>query len=658
MTCLSALRKRTINRAVKHFVALISLFSLAMLLSALPSVAQVRFVPQPTLTELSPASATFPPNASDTLIVLNWGGRIDIFAIDIRDRLVKTHEVAGSHQTVAFSPDGNRFVSSDGSDRLRVRTIDGLIPSRVLDDHEADIESLSFKPDGTRILSAGTDGVVGLWDVETGTVTTVQLQGYENRATSFAFSPDGSRIAARGRDSTVRVWDVETGRETATLRHGHDGGVRAVAFSPDGTRIVSAASDGSVWLWNVQDSPNTSLRLGDHANTVTSLAFAPDGNRIVGGDDAGYLRLWNAGNGVQVGVPIEGHGDKVLSVSFSPDGARIVSAGRDNEVRLWNANTTTIQPGIVSHQETFVRAVAFTRDPRAAGPNRRQNPQVASVNASGDAWLFSGGHQPPTQLQLNGAPSDVVPAISADGRRIVLGGSDGTVRVWRVDGTQLSESCGGHPGTVRSVAFSRDAARTVSGGSDGSVRVWDAETGVPLGTPLQGHAGFVSAVAFSHDQTGILSGDRAGTLRLWNAEDSTLTWKVRAHEDRIMSAAFSPSGTYIATASIDGTMSLWNAQDGSLLRTLEGHKSSIFDLQFSPDGEQIASIAPDSLRLWSVPDGAAVAVDRGNRSRVQCSVQSRRHSPCLGWLRRPAPLGHSWACLSGKSAAGTGGHLG
>jgi WD40 repeat protein len=166
------------------------------------------------------------------------------------------------------------------------------------------------------------------------------ISGHTGWVRSVSFSPDGTRIVSGSSDSTVRVWDAATGLPLGKPFRGHTESVWSVSFSPDGSRIVSGSWDSTVRVWDAA----TGLPLGEpfrgHTSWVSSVSFSPDGTRIMSGSEDSTVRVWDAATGLPFGEPFRGHTSSVSSVSFSPDGTRIVSGSRDSTVRVWNAATT------------------------------------------------------------------------------------------------------------------------------------------------------------------------------------------------------------------------------------------------------------------------------------------------------------------------------
>jgi WD40 repeat protein len=76
------------------------------------------------------------------------------------------------------------------------------------------------------------------------------LTGHADHVQSVSFSPDGKRIVSGSRDNTLKVWDAQTGQEMLTLE-GHSGRVDSVSFSPDGKRIVSGSWDKTLKIWDI-----------------------------------------------------------------------------------------------------------------------------------------------------------------------------------------------------------------------------------------------------------------------------------------------------------------------------------------------------------------------------------------------------------------------
>jgi WD40 repeat protein len=80
------------------------------------------------------------------------------------------------------------------------------------------------------------------------------LAGPSGGVNDLAFSPDGSRIAIASVDGLVRLFDAETGALELRLR-GSGCAVEGVAFSPDGMKLASTSwCDGvRVWALDIDD---------------------------------------------------------------------------------------------------------------------------------------------------------------------------------------------------------------------------------------------------------------------------------------------------------------------------------------------------------------------------------------------------------------------
>ncbi len=157
-------------------------------------------------------------------------------------------------------------------------------------------------------------------------------------------------------------------------------------------------------------------------------------------------------------------------------------------------------------------------------------------------------------------------------------------------------------GPLESVAFGPQGRRIVMGGWDGTARVVDLDSPA---TPLTiHHGGFVQAVAFSGDGRLVATGGSDGVARLWQAADGEAVRAFAGHQDAVISVAFSPHDRWLLTSSYDGTARLWEVASGRALATLQGHSWWVREAAFSPDATRIATASQDGrVIVWSVVDG-------------------------------------------------------
>ena len=174
----------------------------------------------------------------------------------------------------------------------------------------------------------------------------------------------------------------------------------------------------------------------------------------------------------------------------------------------------------------------------------------------------------------------------------------------------------GHSSSVSSVAFSPDGRLILSGSWDNTLKLWGVETGMEIRT-FVGHSSFVSSVAFSPDGRMALSGSKDKTLKLWNIAAGDEIKTLKGHTSSVYSVAFSSDGRLALSGSGDKTLKLWNIATGEDVKTYEGHTSSVTAVAFSPDGHMVLSGSDDkTIKLWDIVTGEEIVTFSGHTSCV------------------------------------------
>ena len=218
-------------------------------------------------------------------------------------------------------------------------------------------------------------------------------------------------------------------------------------------------------------------------------------------------------------------------------------------------------------------------------------------------WEFQSGLKIKTFIGHTDRVTSV--AFSPDGKQIISGSYDGDIKLWDSQSGQEIKTLKGYHWHVTSVAFSPDGKQIISGGYNNLIKLWDSQSGEEIRT-LKGHTDDVNSIAFSPDGKTIASGSRDSTIKLWDSQSGEEIRTLKGHTDDVNSIAFSSDGKYIVSGSNDETIKLWDSQIGIEIRTLKGHRFSVNSVAFSPDGKTIVSCGSGSMKFWESQSGEEI----------------------------------------------------
>jgi WD40 repeat protein/serine/threonine protein kinase len=521
---------------------------------------------------------------------------------------------------------------------------------------------------GSTVASAGTDGLVRLWSIDTGQQIGDALK-HDGRVNQVVFSPDGIFVASASEDGTARIWRASDRALVGTVLR-HDRGVYDVAFSPDSKVLATAGADGWVKLWQLgSDAPYArinfeapvgrvvftqdgarfaavtlardrqpfSARLlstkdgtpagewirGEPGWSLADMDLSPDGAYVVtaGAEGCYCARLWSTSTGKTVGNPLA-HRNTVSTVRFNATGTQVVTGGFDRVVQIWKVPSA--EPAAPVWTVTgWPESVRFTANGQVL---------AASVNGAVEIIGPGAGARENTRLYPTFAHAGPVTSATLDGssRFLVTASGDGGVRVWDLAPALITEPPFAWYASewISQILFAGRGRYLASG-----ARIFDTTSGLPVVPPLRADATDFH-IAFSNDGRRIATaGPRV--VRVWDATTGEPVSPPLTHRADLWYGgplAFSADGRRLVTLSNPdgaGEATIWDIETGTQRITLK-HAGRVTASAFSSDGTRLMTGSAErdtNLRIWNIergtvemsarhPEGVLSAVLEDSDSRI------------------------------------------
>jgi WD40 repeat protein len=496
----------------------------------------------------------------------------------------------------------------------------------------------SFLGEGRSLLTVTQDGIVQVWDRDSGkelssfdavgvapaaapAAARVLMLSATNTAT---LSGDGKLLACPGRDGSVHLWDPATGKAVGKVGDLRTFARGQVALTADGKTLAAAVYGQPTTLWDT--ATGKEVRSFGEA-TVNSrlmayrMAFAPDGKVLVqsglevgnGGIKTAVV-VWDAINGKELRRFVEASAGGSLPAMLSaiaPD-AKLAALPSGNKVKLIDLATGKEARELDGYEEQA--ALVFSRDSKQLVAMAGRNEALTVWDVATGQRLRQLGKGPvaaapgaPAVRAANRGMIGVVPSLSPDGKLLAWGDGPAARLVSLQTGKETNADAG-HAGAPTDVLFTRDGKSLLTSGDDATVRRWDAANGKEIGqVTLPGKS--YAFVALSPDERVVAAGDTTGTVHLIDAatgaEKHSLPPPLQAFGRAV---TFSPDGRWLAAVSpLSPAVEVYDVAGGKVKHALQ-----LPAAQAAAPGGVIVFGARGTRRAFFSPDGRYVAATDGD----------------------------------------------
>ena len=349
------------------------------------------------------------------------------------------------------------------------------------------VRDFAFSPDGKLIAAVGFQyepernlvvHYLTFSDAATGRLVRRGEWDEQHDVWRIAYAPDGKTVATMSTDRTLRLWDVATAKLLREERLGGMAFLESIAFSPDAaSHLLAIAAERShppLRRRNTSGTPGRSRSIEKHRPTSRRVLARWDDLGRGDGDGGAEIWLWRVERRQLAQAIHEPEGLPGLPPVVFARWKNPGRDGREGQLVLFDIATG-------NELGSVFRSLAWrTAHWRFHPMEKRSRPPETIRSCTSGTW-----RRARTDWRLPKPTQGGVTAFAFldDGKTLVSGSEDRTVRIWDLPTGRSTKMLLAHGGWVRSLSVSADGSLLAAGSSYpewGKVHVWNLKTGERL----------------------------------------------------------------------------------------------------------------------------------------------------------------------------------